>query len=327
MPKKSVFFSVMFCIVLLLCSAVSAQEQEYKQYTVQKGDTLWDISNKELNDPFLWPKVWKENPQIANPDRIYPGQKIRIPLYLLQKEVAPPEIEPEVKPLAEPILPKEEPVRIEPKKIKYLVPKSFLISSGYIADSVHSLGTITDSPGGETIFGKWGYFFVKMKAPVRKGDKYYIIRPIEKVKHPVTGKFVGHLIDVVGIAEVVDEADPKILITDSYWEVETGDLLDTFYEMEPPLAIDHPRKPDISGYVVASKHSHIISVEYDVAYIDKGRKDGLQIGDVFETLIQSDHRVENGIVQVINLREKTATVVVRNSRQEIEKGDPLVPAK
>ena len=93
----------------LVVSSVSfAQTPEYKDYTVKKGDTLWDISNNELKDPFLWPKVWKENPDIKNPDLIYPGQKIRIPLYLLQKEIKPvvkPEIKPETKPE----------VRIEPK--------------------------------------------------------------------------------------------------------------------------------------------------------------------------------------------------------------------
>ena len=69
---------------LVVSSLSFSQTPEYKDYTVAKGDTLWDISNNELKDPFLWPKVWKENPEIKNPDLIYPGQKIRIPLYLLQ---------------------------------------------------------------------------------------------------------------------------------------------------------------------------------------------------------------------------------------------------
>ena len=57
-----------------------------KDYKVIPGDTLWDISKTELNDPFLWSRVWKENPGIANPHRIYPDQLIKIPLYLIQKE-------------------------------------------------------------------------------------------------------------------------------------------------------------------------------------------------------------------------------------------------
>ena len=45
-------------------------------YEVAPGDTLWDISEKELKSPWYWPKVWSLNPQIQNPHRIYPGDKI-----------------------------------------------------------------------------------------------------------------------------------------------------------------------------------------------------------------------------------------------------------
>ena len=36
-------------------------------HTVEKGDTLWDLSSKYLGSPWYWPKVWSYNPQIANP--------------------------------------------------------------------------------------------------------------------------------------------------------------------------------------------------------------------------------------------------------------------
>ncbi|HAR46587.1 MAG TPA: hypothetical protein DCS05_10605, partial [Nitrospiraceae bacterium] len=48
-------------------------------YIIVKGDTLWDISNSFLKDPFLWPLIWKVNPYITNPDLIYPGNKLVIP--------------------------------------------------------------------------------------------------------------------------------------------------------------------------------------------------------------------------------------------------------
>ena len=53
--------------------------EENTEYVIKQGDTLWDISNTYLKDPFLWPIIWKSNPSIANPDKIYAGSKLAIP--------------------------------------------------------------------------------------------------------------------------------------------------------------------------------------------------------------------------------------------------------
>ena len=46
-------------------------------HVVVKGDTLWDISQKYLNDPFRYPEL-AELSNIKNPDLIYPGEIITI---------------------------------------------------------------------------------------------------------------------------------------------------------------------------------------------------------------------------------------------------------
>ncbi|AFN75526.1 LysM domain protein [Melioribacter roseus P3M-2] len=51
-------------------------------YTVVKGDCLWNIAKKKehYDNPFAWPMIYKANrDQIKNPDLIYPKQVFKIP--------------------------------------------------------------------------------------------------------------------------------------------------------------------------------------------------------------------------------------------------------
>ncbi len=52
------------------------------EYTVVRGDNLWDISGKDsiYGNPYQWPLIYKANAdQIKDADLIYPGQVFEIP--------------------------------------------------------------------------------------------------------------------------------------------------------------------------------------------------------------------------------------------------------
>jgi len=57
----------------------AAPKPHFVTYVVKKGDTLWDIAEKYLNDPFRYPELAKSS-HIRDPHWIYPGDIIRIPV-------------------------------------------------------------------------------------------------------------------------------------------------------------------------------------------------------------------------------------------------------
>ena len=49
-------------------------------YTVKKGDTLSAIAKATLGNANRYPEIFEANkPMLKHPDKIYPGQNLRIP--------------------------------------------------------------------------------------------------------------------------------------------------------------------------------------------------------------------------------------------------------
>jgi nucleoid-associated protein YgaU len=58
-----------------------AQTGKVEYYVIQKGDTLSAVAKKFLGNANDYPKIFEANREvIKDPNLIYPGQKIRIPL-------------------------------------------------------------------------------------------------------------------------------------------------------------------------------------------------------------------------------------------------------
>ncbi|GAB4202013.1 MAG: peptidoglycan-binding protein LysM [Wenzhouxiangellaceae bacterium] len=60
--------------------AESAEEWTSRTYTVKSGDTLWKIASEMYGNGSKYPVIFEANkPMLSDPDKIYPGQVLRIP--------------------------------------------------------------------------------------------------------------------------------------------------------------------------------------------------------------------------------------------------------
>lgn len=79
MFKKFLTFAAAFALTISgYVAAVDLRADHPDTYVVKKGDTLWDIAKRFLDEPWLWPEIWQANPQIDNPHLIYPGDEISL---------------------------------------------------------------------------------------------------------------------------------------------------------------------------------------------------------------------------------------------------------
>ena len=325
--------TVIITLIFVLIAATSfidtfsrtayAEYEEPEQYVVKKLDTLWDISDRKLQDTFLWPRLWNVNPHINNPDLIYPGTIIIIPsreeLLALPPRKMPLSI---LKPKTMASMPKLVFEFPEEEVNKYIVDKEDFIKSGWIEPEFPGIGKLIVTEKGSKLIDKGEIVYIETSGSSEIGNTYFTIKSVKKVKHPVTGDKMGHQIAITGILEIIGSDDnvPKAQIKTTYDEITVGDGLLPFTEVDPPMVIDNPRTPDISGYIVESRINSTMSSKGDIIFLDKGSDDGIEVSDVFNVISEKPVRRPIGKIQIIRLQPDTSTAIIISGAQEISLG-------
>lgn len=79
---KRLIACALVLFVLLAATLSVAQQNASSQYTVQKGDNLWQLAGDKLKDPMLWQRIYKQNPFLQEPGRRFENDGI---IYVLIK--------------------------------------------------------------------------------------------------------------------------------------------------------------------------------------------------------------------------------------------------
>jgi hypothetical protein len=329
------------------------QPMQPRKHLVQPGDTLWSISTAYLSDPFYWPKVWDANQFIKNPDRIYPGSEIMLPtpegLKAAPVKEAAEAVEPvpvEEEPATEAAeAPKEttpEPSVIIVEEVHRPLDAVLLASEGYLSsDKIDHAGVVIGDKDHKVLLGEGDTVYLKRgNAPSKEGDALVVYRKIRSVYHPKTDRYLGKLVNVLGIMKVT-EVHPKITtakILKSYNYILSGDLVAPYESVQLPSLEEVPfkEKAQVDGYVVDIKEDKVAIAQFDVVYIDKGIGDGIGRGSSFKVVRDGERTSVAssmgsvrlpprtiGELEVITANVHTATAKVRRSTEPIFRGDRI----
>jgi hypothetical protein len=306
-------------------------------YTIKKGDTLWDLSRKFADSPYLWPDLWSGNSKIANPHRIYPGQRIR----LYRRDDAAKQTEPVEEPVVEAAAPLPEPTPPpveEPPEEPALGTFNFagIEQVGFIRKTpVESYGKIfrVQEPKEMIATGDIVYIAAEGDHYLIPGNRYTVYREETKVWDGKTKDYIGIQHMLLGVVEITQsESDFSIAkVTSAYINIKTGDRLMPYERRSSK--IDRKKSPEgITGEIIMAEHHNKIIGDYVIAFINKGDKDGVQVGQTYNIYYQESNKLDRkrkkvtlppvifGEIVVLLTEENTSTVLITKASKHIAAG-------
>ena len=282
MRVPALFVTPLFVALLFAVTArannVTLKESAPDSYTVVKGDTLWGISARFLNDPWKWPEVWQLNKEeIRNPHLIYPGDGIRLirgaqPRLVLERGIPTVKLSPQVR--AEPLATTEPGI----PSIPHQAIAPFLNRGGVIgAEELAAAPRILGSSDERVIFGAHDTVY----ADAGDARDWQIVRQGAALKDPITGEMLGYELIHVGEARTLQPGSPQLLrIVHAQQEILEGDRL---LPLPPGDDIRFaPRAPDktVEARVMATLGGVEGAGPYTTVLLNQGRRDGLEVGHV-----------------------------------------------
>ncbi len=336
------------------------KEEGAVTYKIVPHDTLWDISRKFLKNPFKWPRIWKQNPYIKNPDLIYPGNIVRISpdggIEVVEKKTAETEATKETKELPVVTLgqPEEKTVVLEPeappaREMKeapaQAAPPAPKVSSaamqrtGFVSGKEIEAGEIVGAREKEgelyVTSGDKVILSFKDREAAKKGDRYNIYLEGRRIYHPVTKAYVGALTENLGSLTITDTGGHiEGVIDTSYEEIPMNAKLHTFKEPVREVEITNPES-EVTGYIIASMEDKEQLSAGDIVYIDKGGKDGLKKGNIMKIFRERGEITDPlnrgnmitlppfdlGTLIVVDANDDISSCVIMKSLMQINLGD------
>ncbi|WP_296899142.1 LysM peptidoglycan-binding domain-containing protein [Thiohalocapsa sp.] len=255
-----------------------------QRYVVRPGDTLWGIAGRFLNEPWHWPRVWQTNPDVADPNRIYPGDVLvvdtssgspRIRRADSRGGMRTVKLSPRVR-VSE--IDREIPA-IPVNAIAPFLSRPVVTTARELDSAPYVVGFPE-----EQMLGGLGDTLLVRNILNPANDRWEVLRPGQPYRDPNTREILGYEASFVATARLERPGDPATLtVIRSRKEVKAGDRVRPAREEEPIRGFFPRGAP-------ASMRGHIIAVlngvsqigQYDVVVLSRGGRDGVETGHVFD---------------------------------------------
>ncbi|MCE3251736.1 MAG: LysM peptidoglycan-binding protein [Cellvibrio sp.] len=257
------------------------------EYTVKKGDTLWDISGTFLNSPWLWPEIWHVNPQIENPHLIFPGDLIKL-IYLDGQPRLTVERTLKMVPGAGGTTKLSPSIRVQQTedaisaipldKIEVFLSRSRIVEPGELESGPYLLAGQQQ----HVIVGAGDRAYARGVFDAQYSN-YSIYRKGEAFKDPITKELLGVYAQGIGTVSVVsiDKDIGTLDVVRTYEEVRPGDhLLPSEDRSVDSVFMPSAPDVDIEAQIIAVEGGVTQVGKFNVVIINRGEREGLQIGNV-----------------------------------------------
>lgn len=282
-------------LLLLICfllspinHALSLRADCPQRYVVQHGDTLWGIASRYLKNPWEWKALWRANPNIQNPNRLYPGAVLVLEYYhnapyirVLSNGTVKLSPHTRMSPLDEFIPP------IPLEDIRPFLDESLILDEDVLSHAPYVVSYI----GEHMLGGQGDEVYVqglhpKYEMPQGGTIAYSIFRAGKNYFDPISKELLGYKARLVGYGELVAGGEPATIVLTS---VNTGikkldavlinnsPEFDLYFEPQTPVK-------QVSGYIIDMPGSMPLSYTQEAAggvvVLSLGVDSGVSPGDV-----------------------------------------------
>jgi len=288
-----------FCLVLPLSSIADElrlAKDAPKSYVVKKGDTLWDISGKFLQQPWLWPKLWRINPDIQNPHLIYPGEQLNL-VFDAQGQPMLVKGKPSLKwsPKVRKTLKEQNPVQtISLNVLSPFVKYDTILSTQDIDSSPYVIGS--DEGHKSSVDG----YKLYVSGDLVQGQSYAIYEKDEAIHSPDTSEIIAYHARLIGTGKALRSGNASnkepatIYLESALRELRSGAIVKPVNEgqMLPAFFTMQAAEQSVRGQIIKSSNNNREFGKLEVVFIDQGIMHGVRQGDVL-----SINRLSPGVIE------------------------------